>query len=205
MKPGAVLRLAVPDLETIARQYLAALDGALAGDPDAALRHDWMMLELLDQTVRSRSGGRMAAHLHSMGSGPHAAFVASRIGAEAMPAVAAGGPMPARWRLARRAGSLVERLRQSLALASARLTLGSRGSAALREGLFRQSGELHRWMYDRYSLGRLMADCGFEDVHASVAGSSRIPEFAGFGLEIVDGKERKPDSLYMEARKPDNA
>jgi hypothetical protein len=60
-------------------------------------------------------------------------------------------------------------------------------------------------MYDRYSLGRLMADCGFEDVHASVAGSSRIPEFAGFGLEIVDGKERKPDSLYMEARKPDNA
>src|SRR4051794_13114347 len=50
LRPGGVLRVAVPNLEAIAREYLSALTRALAGVSNAELDHEWMMLELYDQT-----------------------------------------------------------------------------------------------------------------------------------------------------------
>ena len=57
-------------------------------------------------------------------------------------------------------------------------------------------------MYDRYSLARLLRQVGFCDPVVCRAGESRIPDFARYELEIVDGTARKPDSLFMEAQKP---
>ena len=44
LKPGGILRVAVPDLEQICRLYLAALEGARAGDESWRSRYDWLKL-----------------------------------------------------------------------------------------------------------------------------------------------------------------
>jgi hypothetical protein len=82
------------------------------------------------------------------------------------------------------------------------LFLGREGREALREGLFRRSGEVHQWMYDRFSLQRALQQAGFVDARVCAADESAIPGFAAFGLETAGGRPRKPDSLYVEARKP---
>ncbi|MEJ0000267.1 MAG: glycosyltransferase [Verrucomicrobiota bacterium] len=68
---------------------------------------------------------------------------------------------------------------------------------------FRQTGEVHKWMYDRWSLRVLMERCGFGDITVCTAKESQIPDFERYELDITtQGQTRKPDSLFMEARKP---
>ncbi len=203
LKPGGIVRIAVPDLEVIARLYLQSLEGALAGDDDAAMRYDWIMLELYDQTVRTGPGGAMAAHLRDRMNARMAQFIVARIGEEAL--VREGvrtTRQRASVRLLRQGQSGVAALRRAFAAACAFLFMGPEGSAALREGIFRRSGEVHNWMYDRYSLARSLAHAGFAGARSRAANDSDIPDFARYGLETADGRPRKPDSLYVEARKP---
>lgn len=192
-----IIRLAVPNLEQIARLYLQSLDGALRDDAEAAARYEWTMLELYDQTVRIEPGGEMGIYLRGGIDERQKAFVASRIGDEPF------APAPTvRLSLLRRLARAASSVRRSLAEAAAFLLLGREGSAALREGLFRRGGEVHQWMYDRYSLRCALEQAGFADVRVCVANDSRIANFARYGLEMRDGRERKPDSLYVEAVKP---
>ncbi|MGI9239967.1 MAG: class I SAM-dependent methyltransferase, partial [Verrucomicrobiales bacterium] len=67
--------------------------------------------------------------------------------------------------------------------------------------LFRAEGEVHRWMYDRFSLSHLLLESGFEAPRAVGFEESAIEGFAGFELDSYKGEPRKPDSLYMEATK----
>ena len=70
-------------------------------------------------------------------------------------------------------------------------------------GRFRLSGEVHQWMYDRVSLGRLLTSAGFSEVRVCQAQDSAIADFASYQLDTDEaGAVRKPDSLFMEARKP---
>jgi hypothetical protein len=70
-------------------------------------------------------------------------------------------------------------------------------------GRFRLSGEVHQWMYDRISISRLLQEAGFVDVTSMTATESNIPDFQSYKLDSLDGiKPRKPDSRYVEARKP---
>lgn len=68
-----------------------------------------------------------------------------------------------------------------------------------------ETGELHRWMYDDYSLVRLLRTVGFARVKRVHYNESDIPDFAAFYLDNeLDGSEYKPGSLYVEATKPSN-
>lgn len=51
LKPGGVQRIVVPDLELLARRYLASLE-AVRTEPAVRLRHDDSVAELLEQSVR---------------------------------------------------------------------------------------------------------------------------------------------------------
>ncbi|OKH17249.1 hypothetical protein [[Limnothrix rosea] IAM M-220] len=83
------------------------------------------------------------------------------------------------------------------------LLLNKQDYIALKIGRFRQSGEVHQWMYDRYSLERLLEECGFVEVKQCAAHESRISNWTSFNLDTEpDGAIYKPDSLYMEATKP---
>lgn len=68
---------------------------------------------------------------------------------------------------------------------------------------FRSKGEIHQWMYDEFSLGRLLVEVGFVGVERQSANQSNISDFNSYELDLMpDGKIRKPDSLFMEAYKP---
>ena len=81
LKPDGILRVGVPDLEKICRLYLSKLAEALNGDETAAHDYDWIMLELLDQIVREKSGGNMLDYLRQNPL-PNETFVYERIGEE---------------------------------------------------------------------------------------------------------------------------
>ena len=198
LRPDGVARIVVPDLEAIARLYLQSLEGALSDDAEAKQRYDWAMLELYDQAVRTVSGGAMGAYLRRPLDPRQAAFVASRIGDEAR------SHAPATWRprIRARVTRAALALRRLGAMAATFLFLGKGGHEALREGLFRRAGEVHQWMYDRFSMRRAMEDAGFTAIRICKAADSAIPGFARYGLETRDGRPRKPDSLYVEGTKP---
>jgi len=66
----------------------------------------------------------------------------------------------------------------------------------------RQRGETHQWMYDRVNLGALLAQVGFRNPTTVDYQTSQIPGWNDFALDRDhEGREYKPESLYMEAEK----
>ena len=214
LKPDGVLRVVVPDLEDIVQQYMASLEQALDGKPGWDTNYDWMMLELFDQTVRQSSGGAMADYLKQE-SIPNADFVIQRLGVEASRLMGAKtsninrhptGPSPSgvkQW-VETWVKPVYRFLRYSTYRRETMLkTLLGQEYETLKLGRFRQRGEVHQWMYDRYSLKRLLERCGFEDIVQRTATESYIADWASFNLDTEpDGSIYKPDSLFMEARNP---
>jgi SAM-dependent methyltransferase len=65
-----------------------------------------------------------------------------------------------------------------------------------------ESGELHRWMYDEYSLKSSLESVGFRNVWKKDAFSSSIEGWEEYWLDAdKDGTIYKHDSLYMEGMK----
>lgn len=205
LKPKAVMRVVVPDLEKIARLYLEKLDAVHAHHPDAEEDYDWMMLELLDQTVRTESGGEMKHHLQRSDL-KNRNFIISRLGKEASDIRDTGNNInrhsffqklhSVRWTV------VLSWIRNEITSLTLAIVAGRRATAAFRQGLFRNSGEIHQWMYDGFSLERLLKKVGLIDIRACRADESRIPFFSRYQLDVIDGMIRKPDSLFMEALKP---
>lgn len=203
LKPGGIVRIAVPDLESIARLYAASLEGALNGDRVSEMRYDWLMLELFDQSVRKVSGGNMAALMTGDTDPDLARFIVERVGCEAkQPTTQSAAGFSTSARVWKRLRAMAKALQRRAAIASTWVFLGRQGAAAVRDGLFRSEGEVHQWMYDRFSMTRALMDAGFVSIQKRRAGDSGIPGFSGYELEVFNGRERKPDSLYMEGRKP---
>ncbi len=176
LKPGGVLRVVVPDMEGIAKAYLRALDEAEQGVHEADSRHEWMMIELVDQLTRHVRGGEMMEFWRRKPV-PAREFILSRVGAEARHMIDNTTPSSP--------------------------SMPATPHSPLDVGRFRLSGECHLWMYDRRSLARLLKGIGFTDISAVHATESAIADFARYGLDMEsDGNVRKPDSLFMECRKP---
>ena len=200
LRRGGVIRLAVPDLEGIAREYLRVLAEVQTGDVAAAKQHEWITLEMLDQLVRTEPGGEMGRYLLHRAR-QNADYVWSRIGSEAAPylgrnttpIVSSESEQGSRWKRS------VTGLKERLVTALCSVLLGHRGRVAIQEGLFRISGECHRWMYDQFSLRQLLERTGFSDIRRCMATESRIEKFDKYDLDVVNGEVRKPDSLFMEA------
>jgi SAM-dependent methyltransferase len=210
LKPGGIMRVVVPDLEQICHLYLTKLGAALKSGDTRAYDYEWIMLEMYDQTVRERSGGEMLPFLFQDPLA-NAAFVYERIGEEGRSLVRSlrcqqgMSPMPIKlshglW--AKRLRSLPRRLRTLYDSLVARVFLSREGFRALEIGRFRLAGEVHQWMYDRYSLAQLMVAASFRDPVQQSATTSQIPHWTSFNLDTLpDGTVKKPDSLYMEAVK----
>lgn len=176
LKPGGIIRVVVPDLEQIARIYLEKLEQAIAGDDEVAHDYEWILVELLDSMTRSKPGGAMLdwwTFKELHGD----AFVRQRLGSKTFDALSA----------VRNQGLLKpnQDLEQPEAL-----------------GKFRLGGEVHLWMYDRYSLKRLLTQSGFSRVSQVSASGSKIPGFENFFLDCdQQGQLLRPDSLFFEAEK----
>jgi SAM-dependent methyltransferase len=202
IRKEGIIRLVVPDLESVVRDYLRLLEAVEGGSIEAQHDYEWILIEMLDQLVRHNSGGAMSGYLRG-GKVPNAKFVISRIGLEAERLMDDGGGYKAasRKRNIRNVRYYLRRIREEMVALLAAVFLGKDGSLAVREGIFRRSGEAHLWMYDRYSLRQLLETSGFRNVRCCQAGESSIPGFQDYQLDTVEGRTRKPDSLFMEASK----
>jgi len=203
LKPRGIIRVAVPDLEQIVRNYLKSMEGALAGNVDAAYNYEWMMLELYDQTVRNYSGGEMAKYFYR-DKIENEEFVYSRIGQEGrqirkkflesknkIPLTQpASAPQQKTW---------IKKIIKTF-FKNEMDSLEKNGQLA-EIGKFRMGGEIHQWMYDRYSLGKLLNECGFTEISQKTAFESEIPGWNSYQLESGNGDILKPDSLFMESKK----
>lgn len=202
LQPGGVLRVVVPDLERIVKEYIHFLDKALQGDAAAQSNYEWIMLELYDQSVRTSSGGKMVEYW-SRAEIPNADYIDCRLGDE--------------FASFRRSMHDHQRTEPARSKPSAKrfLELGYYKQKLLEWLLsetemahevqiakFRMKGEVHQWMYDRYSLGKLLEEQGFTNVRQVTASESGIPDWNKSNwLDMEGGKIRKPESLFMEGSK----
>jgi predicted SAM-dependent methyltransferase len=178
LKAGGILRVATPDLEKLAFEYLKNLYRACSGDLEARDRHEWLVIEMFDQFSRESSGGLMLDYWKRT-------------------------PMPCEDYVLERMGQEVKNF-----LSVFRATKSKEHESApeapiaadvASEGL---TFEKHRWLYDRLSLARLLARVGFQEVDPVAHNISRIPDFEAYHLDTLEnGSIRKPDSLFMEAVK----
>jgi len=161
-----------------------------------------MKLELLDQLVRTHSGGRMGQYMSSEVI-RNSDFVQTRVGTELSRCQnhvpAESSPKESRkkkWKELRRQS------RTKLARWCVRRLLGKKGLRAFDEGMFRNCGEIHRWMYDRYSLKKICLQRGYIKFRVKSATDSGIENYASFKLDAEGSSVLKPDSLFVECRKP---
>lgn len=203
MKPNGILRIVVPDLEKIAELYLETHARAWNNELGAQTDYDWMKLELLDQLVREHSGGRMGPYMANRKI-KNSEFVRWRVGTEYE---ICRGLDRTDSRVSRRGWRaqfthMTWAIREAMVKFIVKCLLGRDAESALDEGLFRSRGEIHRWMYDRFSLRRLCTENGFVDFRVCGAMDSAIERFSEFQLDTVGDLIRKPDSLFIECRKP---
>lgn len=198
LKPGAHLRLVLPDLEEMCRYYLASRE---SGEHEKA---DFLVLEILDQCVRTKPGGELGAFYEHLQSTPARRkemieFVRRRTGHELQPSTSAPD---VRWkRVLKNPGQMLGRL-QALYCG---LVLALLPSAFRKQNVsLALVGERHAWIYDFYSVACLLKNAGFAEVKRVTATSSGIPNFPFYPLDVTeDGRPRKGlESMYVEAIKP---
>jgi predicted SAM-dependent methyltransferase len=205
LKPGGMIRVVVPDLENIIDEYRNLLQRNLT-DPDPLLEanYDWIMLELYDQTVRNYSGGLMTKYLRQ-DTVPNEQYIIDRTGY-------VGRSIRDEYRSGMQT-SVLSKMKENIQavgiLGFAKNAIGYAKQQILcftlgekyRIGDFRLSGEVHMWMYDRFSLGRLLHDSGFIEIEVRNPYESSIPDWSVYELDVKDGMVYDPASLFMEARK----
>ena len=206
LEPGGWVRIAVPDFRRQVESYLAATQRLEAGECDADLDREWMILEIIDQVGRDKSGGGMAAFLANP-TEINDKFIVDRIGAEgrSLRKMLRGqkffpGVDFRRIRSGMIRGGRVGRVLFRWLLGTSDL---ERDLLALEIGRFRvNSGEVHQWVYDKHSLTKVLSDGGFGDLQVMSHGHSRIPGWDKFHLEVDEnGNVEKPDLLIVEGRK----
>ncbi|WP_375560318.1 methyltransferase domain-containing protein [Bernardetia sp. OM2101] len=215
LKSEGILRIAIPDLEQIARFYIKSLEEAVEepNDKIKQLNHQWMIIELIDQASRHQGGGQMAKHIFQ----PQLLnqdFVFQRIGKE--------GEHLRNWYLENthlfenkntsistipstpNKTSMVRRIKDAIKIILGRTIEQPEEVTKLnyqKVGQFRLSGEIHQWMYDRYSIKKLLQEVGFDTIEIKTGFESSIPNWNYFQLDVEGDKIRKPDSLFIEAIK----
>jgi predicted SAM-dependent methyltransferase len=199
LKPGGILRVAIPDLEGIARNYISWLEKGIENPTDEITRanYNWMLIEMYDQTVRNSSGGEMAKYI-SQEKIINEDYVYERIGQEGKELrnmyLKQRSQAPAsKLTFKRIVSGVFHRLKNIASL--------NRESKYEQIGRFRLGGEIHQWMYDRYSLTSLLTKAGFEQIIKTTAFDSYLTDWGKYNFDSVQGSVRKPDSLFIEARK----
>lgn len=205
LKDGGILRVVVPDLENIISEYLKSLN-KLNSDPDehTEANYDWIMLELFDQVVRTDSGGLMSKYLEQKHL-INEKYVIERIGFvghHAREKSLSGEKQSAVETIKRKLDELgaIALFKELFRLIKNKI-LNTLLGKKYRIGNFRMGGEIHQWMYDKYSLTRLLKNAGFHDIKVRNAFESDIPDWDKYELDVKDGMVYDPTSLFIEAKK----
>lgn len=205
LRPGGILRLVLPDSEEMFTSYLDLRSKGMHQEAD------FVMIEIIDQCVRDRSGGELGdfySRVRSMNSKEQAYwnnFMARRNGKT----LKVDLPWPKANALAK------QRNKQSCgfsglvikASARARMILHRLGLKMLLPAFKRQNisfagiGEKHCWLWDFYQLQKALNHAGFTAVSRQTHLSSQHPSFPFYPLDATaEGEPRKgEESMFVEA------
>ena len=194
--PGGILRIVTPDLEELASSYLESLntlkDSASAFDVS---KYNWLRIEMFDQIVRDYSGGEMKPYLAQVDD-EMKKYLNERIGHSFYPRVTSNE------KVKHFDTSDVFRKLRKIPKKLLNLTLSFFESRFSKIGRFRQSGEVHQYLHDTYSLSHILAASGFISISKVNPHVSAIQNWQTYELDVINGQIDGPLALYMEAQKP---
>lgn len=195
LKNNGIIRIVVPDLENICKEYIKILELVNKNEEYENL-YNWITIELLDQLVRVNSGGKMAEMLSkvaSSGDKKLAEYILIRTGDDVL-----------KKSEVRKKKITLNKLKNKFLYFYLKMIM-LLISKNLRDLVFVNTsiGERHQWMYDRFSLSGKLSNLGFLDIEVKSHNTSNIPNFNDYLLDIKeDGSPYKGvSSLYIEARK----
>lgn len=154
LNSNGIIRIVIPDLEMIVRNYIHLLEKGMKNPNDEIARsnYDWILLEMYDQTVRNYSGGEMGRYLVQPDL-LNEKFIFERIGLEGKNfrdnALSTSDQNENHNYFLNRIKLVLREVKNF------KLFKGS-NSTYNEIGRFRLGGEVHQWMYDRYSLSQLL-------------------------------------------------
>ncbi len=194
LKPGGVVRIVTPDLEDQAKSYLELLKQLKArpSDKDLVLKYEWIRLEMLDQLNRNQSGGEMTKFLSENGM-EIKSYLFDRMGRSGRNLIPENGEIV-------KFGLMIEAARYLRKLV--KVVLSKVIPTELEVGRFRRSGEVHQYMYDEFSLARLLEQAGLVEIRRVSANTSCLQEWNDTLLDVDgDGVPDCGTSLFFEAKK----
>jgi len=200
---GGILRVVVPDLENIINEYQKFLKQNIENPTtESKENYDWIMLELYDQTIRNKSGGLMKEYLEKPTLeneeylGKRMGFIGTQIRNRKDTVEPTGQKLK---RILKEVGpmSFLSKLTTELKNRTLNLLVGDK----YKVGNFRLGGEIHYWMYDKYSLGELLKKVGFQEIKLKSPYESDIADWNKYELDVKEDFAFDPTSLFMEAKK----
>jgi len=197
LKPGGVLRIVTPNMEELARTYLQHLDKLKSNDDaDEVNKYNWIRIEIFDQIVRDHSGGEMKDFVMRCDESMKT-YLLERIGYTF-------SSFSASKQFEHNSSSMSGLLRvlKKVPKKLVRMISDRTESRTKRIGRFRQSGEVHRYMHDVYSLSRLLKGEGFSSITRVDPYISAISDWGMYELDVIKGQPDAPLALYVEAKKP---
>jgi predicted SAM-dependent methyltransferase len=204
LQPGGILRIVVPDLETLASLYLESLNKVRKNNSDIIIaNYDWSVIEMIDQMVRERSGGAMWdfwVQKHIINE----EHIKNRMGLVFINVRnQIKNPKTEKHSNEVTKSHKATTIREKLSWRIKKLIPNFRRYNNIeKEVSFYETGELHKWMYDSYSLGRLFEHHGFKDISKMNAFESKFKDWEKCSwLDVENGNIRKPDSLFIEGVK----
>lgn len=199
LKEDGIIRIVVPDLENICREYINVLEKAHQNSEHDEEKYNWIISELLDQMVRNFSGGEMGKIFNEVKKTKNinlATYIVYRTGDDLLNINGSSH--------IKNKKITVNKLKNKILytyLGIIRLLI----PCHLRESVFVNTsvGEKHLWMYDSYSMKKLLNMMGLKNIKTMKYNESSIPDFNSYLLDIKENglPYKGISSLYIEATK----
>ena len=190
LKPGGIIRVVIPDLKSLAEEYLKAFNEHKLNPSDYnEANYNWFVIELIDQLVRDESGGEMLKYwtkenilnsdtLENRIGNVFKKFSGLKLNSYSTPI------------------TFKDKIKNKV------LNLLGLDWIDYQKLKFYKIGERHKWMYDEISLSILLKNLGFTSIKVQNGNTSYFSEWSNYSsLDIEGNKLRKPDSLIVEAIK----
>lgn len=200
LRVGGVLRISTPDLEFKAREYLAQLDAAAGSVPVVdSKKYDWAVIDLLDQMVRKKSGGRMGDN-HRIGNFDPA--YDKRLYGDTLRYIFDASvvtDLDHGWKktyLDGRPAPMGFRLRKMFWAAVRKIMLKTTKSP------LEWWQEKESWIYDRVSMRKLLQEVGMREIKLMDYKTSDIADWPRYDFDrSTHGDYPFEPSLFMEGKK----
>jgi predicted SAM-dependent methyltransferase len=199
LKPGGILRLVLPDFEEMVSTYIALRKKK---EHDKA---DFLIMEIIDQCVRNVNGGELGCFYEKIKNHQDkykhlVKLINKRTGNHIKKLFKKKGNDSSPKNFQQILSSVISRIKKYYI----KIVLLALPSAFLAQNVsLAEIGERHHWVWDFYSLKKVLEAVGYSGVKKYSANKSLIKNFPFFPLDI-DTKSlprRGIQSMYIEAIK----